>query len=122
MSQKIKIACLLCRGLITFRNGDKSRFLDHMNNEHDARFDFDVVLVVSLMTEEERKGFVSANKAKLEVLDGNAIKMDNTQMKVSKELVSDPVVVVPLQKAQDLNKTSDIHNSPNIQYLPDVLV
>jgi len=73
MLQKTKIACLLCRGLISFRNGDKARFLDHMNNEHDARFDFDVVLVVSLMTEGERKVFVDANRDKLESLSGKGM-------------------------------------------------
>ena len=74
MSQKTKIACLLCRGLISFKNGDRSRFLDHMNNEHDARYDFDVVLVVSLMTDGEKKVFVNTNQDKLEALTGNTNK------------------------------------------------
>jgi len=122
MSQKIKIACLLCRGLITFRNGDKSRFLDHMNNEHDARFDFDVVLVVSLMTEEERKGFVSANKAKLAVLGGNDYIVEDTQMVVPKETEINPVVVVVSdhQRTQDHEMTPDIQNTPDIPNTSDI--
>ena len=49
-----------------------------MNYEHDARFDFDVVLVISLMNEEEKDVFVNANKAKLESLEGNANSVEHS--------------------------------------------
>merc|ERR1711936_1287257 len=106
------------RGLITIRNGDRARFLDHMNNEHDARFDFDVVLVVSLMTEEERKVFVSANRARLEGLGGNATK-DDTQMLVQTETKVNPQVPHQ-QRTPDLKMTPDIQKTPDVPKLQDV--
>ena len=36
-----------------------------MNNEHDARFDFDVILVVSIMTDAEKTILVSSNKHRI---------------------------------------------------------
>merc|ERR1711936_1213849 len=106
------------RGLITIRNGDRARFLDHMNNEHDARFDFDGVLVVSLMTEEERKVFVSANRARLEGLGGNATK-DDTQMLVQTETKVNPQVPHQ-QRTPDLKMTPDIQKTPDVPKLQDV--
>jgi len=110
-----------------------------MNNEHDARFDFDVVLVVSLMSEEERRGFVSANRARLEGLGGNANK-DDKQMLVQSETKENPVVphqqrTPDLEMTPDIQKTPDvpkiqdfnsvkipdtIHNTPDIQNIPDI--
>ena len=55
MSSKTKVTCIFCRCLITVKDGDKARFNDHMNNEHDVRYDFDVLLVVSVMTDAEKK-------------------------------------------------------------------
>ena len=43
------VSCLLCRGAILFRDGDRSRFYAHMNNEHGAFFDLDYLLASSLM-------------------------------------------------------------------------
>jgi len=97
-----------------------------MNNEHDARFDFDVVLLISLMTEEERKEFVSANKARLEGLGGNANKVEEMQMIIRKETKVDPVEALDLQKAQDhkmtpdIQSTSDVQSTSEIQKTPDI--
>jgi len=54
MGMKTKINCIFCRCIISVKDGDKARFNDHMNNEHDVRFDFDVLLVVTIMTQGER--------------------------------------------------------------------
>ena len=53
-SMKTKINCIFCRCIISVKDGDKARFEDHMNNEHDVRFDFDILLVVTIMTQGER--------------------------------------------------------------------
>jgi len=55
MSSKTKVTCIFCRCLITVKDGDKARFNDHMNNEHDVRYDFDTLLVISVMTDAEKK-------------------------------------------------------------------
>jgi len=48
------VCCLLCRGLVIYKNGDKSRFNAHMNNEHGAFFDIDYLLASSLMDVEQK--------------------------------------------------------------------
>lgn len=49
------VCCLLCRGMVTYRNLDTSRFMAHMNYEHGAYFDMEFLLAACLMDEEERK-------------------------------------------------------------------
>ena len=59
-----KITCLLCRGLIAFKDRNQTRFLDHMKEEHNVRFDFDVLLVATLLSEAEKVDLVGTNKEK----------------------------------------------------------
>ena len=47
----------MCRCLISVIDGSKSRFEDHMKNEHDVRYDLDSLLVLSVMTQGEKKIF-----------------------------------------------------------------
>ena len=61
-----KITCLLCRGLIAFKDRNQTRFLDHMKEEHNVRFDFDVLLVATLLSEAEKVDLVGKNKEKFE--------------------------------------------------------
>ena len=49
------VSCLLCRGAILFRDGDRSRFFAHMNNEHGAFFDLDYILASSLMDRTQKE-------------------------------------------------------------------
>ena len=49
------VSCLLCRGAILFRDGDRSRFYAHMNNEHGAFFDLDYLLASSLMDQTQKE-------------------------------------------------------------------
>ena len=64
------VCCLLCRGVVAYRNLDISRstiflcsildlvvprFQAHMNYEHGAYFDMDFLLAACLMDDEERK-------------------------------------------------------------------
>ena len=47
---KGKLSCLLCRGFITYKSSDRTRFREHMENEHDVKFDSDVILALSVMS------------------------------------------------------------------------
>ena len=48
------VRCLLCRGLVIYKNGDKSRFVSHLQNEHGAFFDTDYLLASSLMNDDQK--------------------------------------------------------------------
>ena len=59
---KTKVTCVFCRCLIAIKDGDKARFQDHMNNEHDVRADRDTmeaILVVTVMTQGERRKLIN---------------------------------------------------------------
>lgn len=43
------VNCLLCHGSVSYRDGDKLRFREHMRNEHGAFFDLDYLLASCLM-------------------------------------------------------------------------
>ena len=47
---KGKVSCVLCRGFITYKSSDRTRFREHMENEHDVKFDSDVILAISVMS------------------------------------------------------------------------
>ena len=65
------VCCLLCRGVVAYRNLDMNRFLEHiiiiliniillrfqahMNHEHGAYFDMDFLLAACLLDDKERK-------------------------------------------------------------------
>jgi len=68
-----KMTCLLCRGLIAFKGRNQTRYLDHMKEEHNVRYDFDVLLVASLMDQAEKDSFVQENRNKFEPVKENSI-------------------------------------------------
>ena len=58
MEREGTVVCLLCRGMISFKAGDKARFESHLQHEHEAYFGLDVLLAVSFIREEERRALV----------------------------------------------------------------
>eukprot|EP00092_Neocalanus_flemingeri_P027932 GFUD01030325.1.p1 GENE.GFUD01030325.1~~GFUD01030325.1.p1 ORF type:complete len:546 (+),score=126.14 GFUD01030325.1:93-1730(+) len=48
------VCCILCRGLVIYKNGDKSRFKAHLSHEHGAFFDTDYLLASCLMGAEQK--------------------------------------------------------------------
>jgi len=48
------VCCLLCRGMVIYKDGDKSRFKAHMNNEHGAFFDIDYLLASCLLEKDQK--------------------------------------------------------------------
>ena len=60
MDREGTVVCLLCRGMISFKSGDKARFESHLQHEHEAYFGLDVLLAVSFIREDERKALVKA--------------------------------------------------------------
>ena len=58
MSKSGTVVCLLCRGMISFKSGDKARFESHLQHEHEAYFGLDILLAISFIREEERRAIV----------------------------------------------------------------
>ena len=70
---KGKVACLLCRGFISYKNSDRSRFKDHMLNEHDVKYDSDVVLAASVMSQKEKAYIVKCSLQRLSDISDNKV-------------------------------------------------
>lgn len=56
------VCCLLCRGMVIYKDGDKSRFKNHMNNEHGAFFDIDYLLASCLLEMDQKEAVAKTVK------------------------------------------------------------
>ena len=91
MKNAVKVTCLLCRCLISCKDGNKARFVDHMSQEHDTRYDFELVLLISVMTQDERRQLLDENQNIIEsVLHKNprVTTVINQDRKKIKDMVS----------------------------------
>eukprot|EP00092_Neocalanus_flemingeri_P007466 GFUD01008063.1.p1 GENE.GFUD01008063.1~~GFUD01008063.1.p1 ORF type:complete len:523 (-),score=119.97 GFUD01008063.1:42-1610(-) len=57
------VCCILCRGMVIYKDGDKSRFKNHMNNEHGAFFDIDYLLASCLLESDQKEAVAKTVKA-----------------------------------------------------------
>ena len=65
---KAKVSCLLCRGFVGYKNGDRTRFKEHMEQEHEVQYESDLVLAVSVLCREDRETIVKAVLPRLEMI------------------------------------------------------
>jgi len=49
------VCCILCRGMVIYKDGDKTRFKNHLNNEHGAFFDIDYLLASCLLENDQKE-------------------------------------------------------------------
>jgi len=56
------VCCLLCRGMVIYKDGDKTRFRAHMNNEHGAFFDIDYLLASCLLEKDQKEAVAKTVK------------------------------------------------------------
>jgi len=93
------VCCILCRGMIAYRNNDTTRFNNHMNYEHGAYFDMEFLLAACLMDEEERKAVRNVMELKYK-----------SQKKESQEFKGSPSKKRPISatSTEDTNSTDKI--------------
>jgi len=70
---KGKVSCLLCRGFITYKDSDRTRFKDHMSNEHDVKYDSDVILAISVMSASDKAHIVKSSLKRLNEISNNQL-------------------------------------------------
>jgi len=49
------VRCILCRGLVIYKDGDMTRFSSHLANEHGAFFDVEYLLASCFMDENQKR-------------------------------------------------------------------
>merc|ERR1711997_505840 len=60
------LTCLLCGGLVSFKKGDKSRFLSHALNDHDAFLNAELLLAITFLTGAEREHLIAVLRPRFE--------------------------------------------------------
>ena len=68
------VCCLLCHGIIIFKEDDKTRFNSHMINEHGAFFALDFLLASSMMDEDQKAARVNKEISKSEMRMNSAVR------------------------------------------------
>ena len=92
--------CILCRGLVTYRNKDSTRFVKHMENEHGAYFDHEFILATCMMDDDEKKAVKSVIISKY--FDENTnIVVDDDNIEIKKEPDEEFLMVEETKKQQN---------------------
>ena len=92
---KGKVSCLLCRRFISYKNSDRTIFRDHLANEHDVKFDSDVILAISVMTAKEKQHIIQCAMARLNEISNNQIPVSGESL-LPKPAVA-PTIPAPIQ-------------------------
>ena len=124
------ILCLLCRGVISFKGGDKTRFESHVLHEHEAYFGLDVLLAISFVREEERKAIVDVVNPRYHSKEGDIkradkigvidvktaleefVKMEKENGSVKEEFLENSVIIEEMPSDDSLNENEKIYGIP----------
>ena len=71
--RKGEICCLLCRVFISYKNSDRTKFLDHMVHQHNVKFDSDLIMAVSVLSAREKQNIVDASVIRLTEIGNNQL-------------------------------------------------
>ena len=71
--RKGEICCLLCRVFISYKNSDRTKFLDHMVHQHNVKFDSDLIMAVSVLSAREKQNIVDASVSRLTEIGNNQL-------------------------------------------------
>jgi len=82
------IICFLCKGFVSYKEGDSSKFTRHMNNEHMAYFGMEYLLAGCSMSEEERLAVRDVIKDRIEPTDRPGPAPNNTVVATLEEIDS----------------------------------
>lgn len=115
-----KIFCILCNGVVSFKNGDRSRFIGHMNHEHEAYLGLSFILAGCLMSPEERAAVETIMEEKY---NSGMIEVKRSEEETSKEMPTENKVedgndleesFITVMTAAVTEESSDENNSSNI--------
>merc|ERR1719369_1253965 len=84
------VRCILCRGMVPYRNLNNSLFVKHMEKEHGSYYDLEFILATCFMDEEEKKAVTGVIEVKL-------MEEKDKQNKAS-EIKKEPVEVLSIKQ------------------------
>ena len=59
------VVCVLCRGSVSIRKGDKSRFYNHITNDHEVHFDLELFFSLCYLEKQEKDTFITVMNKKI---------------------------------------------------------
>ena len=62
------VICVLCRGTVSVRKGDKTRFLNHISQDHEVHYDMNLLFALSYLTEQEKMTVVNVISSKMDLM------------------------------------------------------
>ena len=104
------VCCLLCRGMVAFRNGDPTRFNNHMEYEHQAYFDMEFLLAACMMNEEEREAVRNVMSDKTPVLNPSINSKDSTTNYMPMTNSPPPIINAPPLLSLPIPTTPELPN------------
>ena len=116
MEREGTVVCLLCRGMISFKAGDKARFESHLQHEHEAYFGLDVLLAVSFMREEERRALVRS------VASGYVDKAKRTDLREALDKLRPVDSVYYVRDTSDVGSDYSIEDNDKIYGIPEPIL
>jgi len=91
------VCCFMCKGMIIYKKGDKSRFNNHMNNEHGVVFELDFLFITCKLNEKER---VTVKNVMSELMVDKVEDQDFSEEHVKKQLRK----IIPVIGTRDTEK------------------
>ena len=72
------VVCILCKGSVSVRKGDKTRFFNHISIDHEVHFDLDLFYAISFMSDTEKTQFVELLYVRLQK-ETNSDELENLE-------------------------------------------
>ena len=60
------VVCVLCRGSVSVRKGDRSRFYNHISQDHEVHYDLELFFTLSYLEEQEKGNFITVMNQKID--------------------------------------------------------
>ena len=75
-SQPRVVICILCRGAVSVRKGDRTRFYNHISLDHEVHYDLDLFYSLSYMTAAEKDTVKKVMQARIQ--DGGQVALEES--------------------------------------------
>merc|ERR1712179_532676 len=96
-----KIFCILCNGVVSFKNGDRSRFIGHMNHEPEAFSGVSFILAGCLMSQEERSAVETIMEEKYNSGNIEMKRVEDVTIEIDQEVVAEEKIEINVDKESE---------------------
>ena len=102
------VTCFLCKALISVKKGDKTRFFNHVSNDHEAHFDMELLYVISYMTAKEKDTVIGLMTQRLSDPETTPVQTSSEPSLERTEVMEEGDEVTLDEEEDDLEKVSEM--------------